>query len=150
MHASAIGDTFTEPAYQRQGTFSLLVNQTRVDDNSLGIDFIYGTPNDQSLPGYEKHANFKPFTGIDVRALNFPVHVQMALQERLPWIIASAAGFLLILLVHLWLWAQILINAWGSWRIEEVSVFPVDWDLFWDEARSNYDFMLFREREYLK
>ena len=27
---------------------------------------------------------------------------------------------------------------------------PVDWELFWDEARSNNDFLLSREREYLK
>ena len=150
LPAAEIGDTFTDQAYQRQGLFTMLVNQTRVDGNGLGIDFIYGTPNDQSLPGYEKHANFKPITGINVRALSFPVHVQMALQARLPWIIASVAGFLWTLLVQLWLWAQTLINSGHSWRIEEVSVIPVDWDFFWDEARSNNDFLLSREREYLK
>ena len=150
MPAAEIGDTFTDLAYQRQGMFAMLVNQTRLDGNGLGIDFIYGTPNDQSLPSYEKHANFKPITGINVRALNFPVHVQMALQTRLPWIIASAAGFLWTLLVHFWSWAQTLLNAKNSWHIEEVSMLPVDWELFWDEARSNNDFLLSREREYLK
>ena len=148
--AAEIGDTFTDPAHQRQGMFALLVNQTRVDGNRLGIDFIYGTPNDQSLPGYEKHADFKPIAGIGVRALNFPVHVQLALQTRLPWIIASVVGFLWTLLVQSWLWAQALLNARHGWLIEEVSVLPVDWDSFWDEARSTSDFLFSREREYLK
>lgn len=147
--AAEIGDTFTDPAYQRQGMFSLLVNQTRADGNDLGIDFIYGTPNDQSLPGYEKHGDFKPMAGIKVRALNFPVHIQRAIQTRLPWLIASAAGFLWTLLVQSWLWAQALLNAGQGWRIEEVSALPADWELFWDEVRSTSDFLLSREREYL-
>jgi hypothetical protein len=147
--AAEIGDTFTDQAYQRQGLFTMLVNQTRVDGNGLGIDFIYGTPNDQSLPGYEKHANFKPITLINVHALSFPVHVQMALQARLPWIIASTAGFLWTLFVQLWLWAKTLIDSRLSWRIEEVRALPDDWDFFWDEVRSNNDFLLSREREYL-
>ena len=150
LPAAEIGDTFTDQAYQRQGLFTMLVNQTRVDGNGLGIDFIYGTPNDQSLSGYKKHANFKPITGINVRALDFPVHVQMALQVRLPWIVSYSVGFFWALLVKLWLWAQTLINYSYSWRIEEVSVLPVDWDFFWEEARSNNDFLLSREREYLK
>jgi GNAT superfamily N-acetyltransferase len=148
--ASEIGDTFTDPAYQRQGMFSLLVNQTRRDGNSLGIDLIYGTPNDQSLPGYEKHADFKTIAGISVRTLNFPVHVQLALRTRLPWIIASVVGFLWTLLVQSWLWVQRLLNSRHAWHIEEVTVLPADWESFWDEARSPYDFLFSREREFLK
>lgn len=148
--ASEIGDTFTDPAYQRQGMFSQLVNQTRLDGNSLGIDLIYGTPNDQSLPGYEKHADFKTIKEIKVLTLNFPIHVQRALQKRLPWIMASTGGFLWTLLVQSWLWAQVLLNARHGWRIEKVSVLPVDWDSFWDEARSTSDFLFSRKREYLK
>ena len=148
--AAEIGDTFTDPAYQRQGMFSLLVNQTRVDGNNLGIDFIYGTPNDQSLPGYEKHTDFKPIAGIEVIALNFPVHIVWALQTRLPWIIASTFGFLWTLLVQLWVWVQRLLNARHDWRIEKVSVLPIDWDSFWEEARSTSDFLFSRERNFLK
>ncbi len=150
LPSAEIGDTFTDPAYQRQGMFSLLVNKTREDGNSLGIDFIYGTPNDQSLPGYEKYADFKPIAGIKVRSLNFPVHIQMALQTRLPWIIASFVGSLWTLLVQSWLGVQILINSSHGWHIEEATVLPADWDSFWDEARSKYDFLFSREREFLK
>jgi hypothetical protein len=130
--------------------FSQLVNQTRLDGNSLGIDLIYGTPNDQSLPGYEKHADFKPIKGIKVCALYFPINVQHVLKKRLPWIMASTVGFLWTVLVQLWLWAQALLNERHGWRIEKVSVIPVDWDSFWDEVRSSSDFLFSREREYLK
>jgi hypothetical protein len=150
LSAAEIGDTFTDPAYQRQGMFSMLVNQTRGDGNGLGLDFIYRTPNDQSLPGYEKYVNFKPIPGIDLRSLNFPVHVQMALQVRLPWVIAFTVGFLWTQLVNLWLSAHTLMNTNLNMSIEEVTVLPLDWDLFWDEARSNNDFLHSRERQYLK
>ena len=148
--SAEIGDTFTEPSYQRQGMFALLVNQTRVDGNRLGIDFIYGTPNDQSLPGYEKHADFKPIAGIKVHALNFPVHIQRALQTRLPWFISSTVGFLWTLFVQLWLWSQGLFKARHRWRVEEVAALPDDWNSFWEDARSSSDFLLSREHEYLK
>jgi hypothetical protein len=150
LPATEIGDTFTDPAFQRQGMFSLLVNQTRREGNSLGIDFIYGTPNDQSPPGYEKHAYFKTIAGISVRTLNFSVHVQLVLQTRLPWIIVSIVGFLWTLLVQSWLCVQALLNSRHAWHIEEVTVLPAGWDSFWEEARSTCDFLFSREREFLK
>ena len=36
-----IGDTYTDPNYQRKGMFSLLINQTRKDAETKGIPFIY-------------------------------------------------------------------------------------------------------------
>lgn len=149
--AAEIGDTFTDPIFQRQGMFSLLVNQSRLDGNSLGINFIFGTPNDQSLPGYKKYADFKPIAGIGLRALNFPVHVRkLALNTRMPRIIASVVGSLWTLLVRLWLCSKAFFNARHGWHIEEVSELPPDWDSFWDESRSTCNFLFSREREYLK
>ena len=58
VNAAEIGDTFTHYDYLRQGMFAVLVNQSRQDAENLGINFVYGTPNDLSLPGYQKKANF--------------------------------------------------------------------------------------------
>ena len=52
---SEIGDTFTDPNYQRQGIFSTLVNSVREDALKYSrVQLLYGTPNENSLPGYEK------------------------------------------------------------------------------------------------
>lgn len=47
-------DTVTDPAMRRQGVFSTLTKTAlrRIDD--LGIEMLFNTPNEQSLPGYLK------------------------------------------------------------------------------------------------
>ncbi len=47
-------DTATHPAYQRQGIFSTLTRLTVERAQSEGVDLIYNTPNNSSLPGYLK------------------------------------------------------------------------------------------------
>lgn len=47
-------DTATHPNYQRRGIFSTLTRQAIADLTAEGVDFIYNTPNQQSLPGYLK------------------------------------------------------------------------------------------------
>jgi GNAT superfamily N-acetyltransferase len=52
LHAVRAVDTATHPDYQRLGIFSAL---TREALNSLdGVDFVFNTPNEKSLPGYLK------------------------------------------------------------------------------------------------
>ncbi|MFX0200064.1 MAG: GNAT family N-acetyltransferase, partial [Candidatus Hodarchaeota archaeon] len=55
-----IGDTFTHPSYQRQGIFSQRVKDCTEFAISSGIQLIYGTPNDQSLPGYQTKLGYLP------------------------------------------------------------------------------------------
>ena len=56
--AAEIGDTYTDRKFQGRGLFSLLVNESRKVANDAEIKFIYGTPNNQSLPGYIKNTGF--------------------------------------------------------------------------------------------
>ena len=58
--AAEIGDTFTHPDYQRQGVFSKGVNECTKLATSKGIEVIYGTPNSQSLPGYQHKLGYPP------------------------------------------------------------------------------------------
>lgn len=58
--AAEIGDTFTHPKYRRQGIFSRGVNACTNYSISNGIEVIYGTPNSESLPGYQKKLNYFP------------------------------------------------------------------------------------------
>ena len=84
-----IGDTYTDPDYQRKGMFSLLINQTRKDAETKGISFIYGTPNEQSLPGYEKKANFKIIKSIYVNSMSFPVNISPIISRKTHWLLGN-------------------------------------------------------------
>lgn len=53
-HAVRAVDTATHPDYQRRGIFSILTRQAIADLTIEGVDFIYNTPNQKSLPGYLK------------------------------------------------------------------------------------------------
>ncbi len=53
-----IGDTFTDPAYQRKGMFSALVNASRERAQRAGFEVVYGLPNEQSGPAYTGKLNF--------------------------------------------------------------------------------------------
>lgn len=53
-----IGDTYTHPDFRRMGVFLSAVQECCRYVVERNGEFIYGTPNDASLPGYEKKANF--------------------------------------------------------------------------------------------
>ena len=57
-NAAEIGDSYTSPKYQRRGVFTTCANACVSVATARQIDLIYGTPNDASLPGYEKKLNF--------------------------------------------------------------------------------------------
>ena len=60
VQAAEIGDTFTHPEYRRQGIFSRGVRACTQYAVSHGIEVIYGTPNTQSLPGYQSKLGYPP------------------------------------------------------------------------------------------
>jgi GNAT superfamily N-acetyltransferase len=68
-----IGDTFTDPKYQRQGIFASLVKATVDRAVSSGVDLIYGTPNMNSLPGYLKKLNFLELSKCDQKLVITPI-----------------------------------------------------------------------------
>jgi len=74
-----IGDTYTDPEFQRQGIFSGLVNATVERSNNEGYESIYGTPNENSLPGYENKLGFKRVSKLGLCLWVFPINIGAAL-----------------------------------------------------------------------
>lgn len=66
VDAAEIGDTFTDTAYQRQGIFTSLVHASRDRATANGACLIYGTPNENSLLGYEAKCSFLRKRGLDM------------------------------------------------------------------------------------
>ncbi len=103
--AAETGDNYTDPKYQRQGMFELLVKKSTQDALDVGISFIYGTPNSQSLPGYEKKANYKTIPEINIRLLALPVNVKPFIQKHSHWLIGNYMNaFHWRSLVNLFMW----------------------------------------------
>jgi len=142
-----IGDTYTDPSYQRQGLFALLINQSTQDALTKGINFIFGTPNNQSLPGYVKNAKYKIMQSINIRSLVIPVDIKPYIQLRIGWLmgIYTAALFSTFMCGYS-LIKRITIKR-GNFKIDESNELPHDWDNFWEKARMNYDFIFSRDRQ---
>lgn len=80
--AAEIGDTFTDPQYQRMGIFSSLVSATRERAVAAGVTLIYGTPNTNSLPGYERNLSFRQKNGLDLRLCLLPLRPAAVMNSR--------------------------------------------------------------------
>jgi len=142
-----IGDIYTEPAYQRQGLFALLAKETTKEAIKRGIFFIYGLPNEQARPGWEKRANFKTVPNIRLTGLVFPLNIKAAIQNHSNWLLGiyAAAMFSTVLSTYLFFKKYFIKN--GVAQIEEPGELPDDWDEFWEKARVGHDFILSRDRK---
>jgi GNAT superfamily N-acetyltransferase len=146
-----IGDTYTDPDYQRKGMFSLLINQTRKDAETKGIPFIYGTPNEQSLPGYEKKANFKVISGINVRSMAVPLNVSPIISRKTHWIFGELIGYVYLIYIHSIYGLKKFINKTNSIeQIIEFNKIPNNWEDFWEKAHVSYDFIISRDSKALE
>jgi len=148
VNAAEIGDTYTHPDYFRQGMFALLINQTRKDAEKKGINFVYGTPNDLSLPGYQKKANFDIIQNLHVRSLVFPIDIRPIVQKKSYWILGSIIGSIFSILSFLYFKIKnIFFLLDKSIVVEEISQIPQDWNDFWNHAKEGYDFIINRNIE---
>jgi len=149
--AAEIGDTYTDKNYQRQGMFSLLVNQSRKDANEQGIQFIYGTPNHQSLPGYEKKANFKVIPKLGVSSFVYPVNNRELISQKTNWLLGLMTSPLLELASMLNYKLRCIINpSLSEYHVKEISEIPKEWDKFWNTAKLDYDFIFSRSTKAFK
>ena len=148
VNAAEIGDTYTHPDYWRQGMFSLLINQTRKDAEIKGINFIYGTPNKLSLPGYQKKANFDLIRNLYVKSLVFPINISLRISKKSHWILGIIIGSIFSILTFLYFkMKNIFFFIDKSITIKEINQIPNDWSEFWNQAREGYDFIINRNVE---
>ena len=146
--AGEIGDTYTDPQYHRQGMFTIVGNKTRENATNSGINFVYGLPNEQALPGWEKKANFKVIQNLHVRSLTFPVDIRPRVQKRSHWIFGSIIGSIFSMLLFLYYKIKnIFFFLDKSIVIEEKNRVPQDWKIFWNHAMQGYDFIINRNIE---
>lgn len=142
-----IGDTYTDSHFQRQGLFSLLINRSTQDALKAAIPFIYGTPNKQSLPGYEKKANYKTLPELELKSLFLPINLRPFFQRKTNWFIGTLIGFLFQLFMFVFVSLKRLVTAKGIGNVENVEQLDDSWDIFWETACKGYDFIFARDKK---
>ena len=150
LTGAEIGDTFTHPEYQRQGIFTALVNATREQGVERGINLIYGTPNDQSLPGYEKNCNFVQVPAPVVLNLVRPLNVGRTLKAlgKNPLLVQAASAGIRLGLALLYRVRPGGLSCLGV-KVVRTTNFPKEIDDLWKRTWGRYDLVLTRDREYL-
>ncbi len=148
VRAGEIGDTYTDEKYKRQGLFALLVNQTRTEGSAMGLKFIYGTPNNQSLPGYQKKANFNQISNLNIRSMSFFCDLTPYLKKLLPSFLAIPLGALYKLGAALYINIRYIFRN-KSYQISNVQILPTDWNTFWHKSASPYESIFDRSKEAL-
>jgi GNAT superfamily N-acetyltransferase len=148
ISGAEIGDTFTHPDYQRQGMFSTLVDLTRAEALSEGLEFIYGTPNDQSRPGYEKKLNFAQIPSSRVFSYVRPLNVGAVLLAHMgkPVLAKVLAPAVSAALRTVYRFRSTGVK---DLKVSSVSEFPEDVINLWNICSGNYSWILRRDKEYL-
>lgn len=101
-------DTATDPEYQGRGLFRALTEHALDEMRADGVDFVFNTPNRQSLPGYLKMgwrevgrlpASFRPRVGSILRVIrarvpaefwSLPTGVGVPAEEAIPALLRSS------------------------------------------------------------
>ena len=85
-HAAQSGDTMTHKSHAGKGLFTTLARMTYELAREKGIEFVYGSPNYNSLPGFIKKLNWVcPEKMVDYRISVSTLPVSK-LVKKLPWL----------------------------------------------------------------
>lgn len=147
LKAAEIGDTYTDSNYRRQGMFALLINKTREDAESKGIGFVYGTPNSQSLPGYEKKANFKLIPSAEVATYLLPLNIGYKLKNTPLKYFSNLLGAFSSVFLFTFYKIKSVLNGNSGFQAEKINELPENWDELWENSKNNYDFIFSRSKE---
>jgi hypothetical protein len=143
-----IGDTYIDRKYQKLGLFQIIGNKTREEATNSGIEFVYGLPNKLALPGWKKRANFRIMENLNVISMVIPIDFRPIIQKKTHWMIAAIVGTALTVLSFLYFRIKIKVLKYdNSIDIDEKKQLPDDWDIFWGQAKTGYDFILSRDRK---
>jgi GNAT superfamily N-acetyltransferase len=147
--AAEIGDTYTHPAYQRRGIFSTLVQSVKQDalDNH-DIEFIYGTPNQESLPGYETKLNFPRIPGLQVVNMVRPLKIERVALGRFGSVWRAKVVAMGMRFVYAaWYRPR---KPFSAIQVAEVESFPPEINLLWSAVADAYDVIMVRDSTYLE
>jgi hypothetical protein len=147
--AAETGDTFTLPDYHGKGIFTSLVKNTTDEAMRTGIQFIYGLPNTNSLPGYLQKLAYGQLQAPQLYYLGKPLNIRKILQKKFNNRFLSsvlAPFFKAAFKCASWLATMRVGN---DIIVSAVETFPDDIDQLWAHVSPRYDIMVKRDKNYL-
>lgn len=152
-----IGDTFTHPDYRRQGIFTAGVKACLQAAGQRGLQVVYGTPNSQSLPGYEKNLDFFQMKSVRLRCFTKICRPGMLLLKCLIKIclfqnlsgqrkcLRQLRRQMKTVCPTVSSWPEGTMREWEVVRLEELDE-PIDG--LWGDPR--FDFFVIRDQTYIR
>jgi GNAT superfamily N-acetyltransferase len=146
-----IGDTFTHPEYRRQGVFTICAGSCVEYALHNGIQVIYGTPNSNSLPGYEKKLGFSQLQKVQLRCFTkvyrfFPILMKCFIKVCLIRNLNNQKA-LLKRLCRQWFTSRPIRFKQHTYKIVELKELPDQVDGLWGDCR--FAFYVVRDSNYL-
>lgn len=75
--AGQSGDTMTAPDHRKKGLFSDLANETYTLCEKIDVAFVFGFPNENSLPGFERKLNWNFYGNMKMFTIKNNVHLPL-------------------------------------------------------------------------
>lgn len=150
-----IGDTFTHSEYRRTGICSRVVKKCTEYAISVNANIIYGTPNDQSLPGYQMKLGYPPCPYAKVKRMYKYFHVKPLEKDFKR---KFGGKYLSIFLSHVYFYYLSIFSLMKqknksydplSSEILPVLKFDEEVDGLWGSQRKDFIFFTIRDKNYL-
>lgn len=150
-----IGDTFTHPDYRKRGIFSKAVKNCTEYAITVNADFIYGTPNNESLPGYQMKLGYPPCPFAKVKFMHKYFRakpLERDFKRKLD------VKYLSLFLSHVYFHYLSICSSMRkkdrpraslSSKIEPIMKFDEKVDGLWGAPREDYAFFTIRDKTYL-
>jgi len=172
--AAEIGDTYTHPSFLKKGRFKRaakrdpipgkgvkedyfdksifgrLVKETRERAERSGITVIYGTPNENSRPGYEKRLNFRAHPSAEIETYVRPTAEGICSRYPVPRLFHALVrwvGKIPESALSLY-WS--LIGKAKRYSIVKVDKPTEGFDRLWDELKHQYRFSIVHDKEFFQ
>lgn len=145
-----IGDTYVAKRFSGRGFFFKLVNFSKAYCVENNLNFIYGTPNSQSFPGYIKYCGFEKSEIIKPYSFSYLLEIKSHLKLKVGCFFANIFNLpyrLFLKIHHITLF--LLSNFNSGYNLEEVSFFSIDFDKFFNKVSSEWDFIFSRTSKHL-
>ena len=151
IDAAEIGDTYTDKKFQGKGYFASLVNETSKNALDLNTRFIFGTPNYLSLPVYIKRTNFGIVNDFIIQSYFYNLKLNIFPNAYLGKLLFSTLNIFYENFVK----ARIKVNLFlsnnsRSINIEKIDFLDEDFDIFWNKAKLEWNFIFDRNYKSLK
>ena len=145
-----IGDTYVAKRFSGRGFFLKLVNSSKTYCIENNINFIYGTPNNQSFPGYVKYCGFEKSEIIRPYSFTYLLDIKNHLKLKVGSLFANFFNipYRFFLRIHHIL--LFVFNKFSSdYDVEEISFFSTNFDVFFNKFSRDWDYIFSRSSKHL-